>query len=154
MAAVSTMEFDYDRETALVGTGEGHFSTELSAAWNIGENPNGGYLLASILQAMQQASGHPDPLTVTTHYLRPGAPGPAEIEVDSLRSGRTVGTVRGRMSQDGRTKLESIAAFTNLEIGRHVADVGRPPVALPPPCLLYTSPSPRDATLSRMPSSA
>ena len=24
----------------------------------------------------------------------------------------------------------------------------------PPPCLLYTSPSPRDATLSRMPSSA
>ena len=26
--------------------------------------------------------------------------------------------------------------------------------ALPKPCLLYTSPSPRDATLSRMPSSA
>ena len=26
--------------------------------------------------------------------------------------------------------------------------------ALPYPCLLYTSPSPRDATLSRMPSSA
>ena len=25
---------------------------------------------------------------------------------------------------------------------------------LPPPCLLYTSPSPRDDTLSRMPSSA
>ena len=27
-------------------------------------------------------------------------------------------------------------------------------VVLPKPCLLYTSPSPRDATLSRMPSSA
>ena len=27
-------------------------------------------------------------------------------------------------------------------------------MALPPACLLYTSPSPRDATLSRMPSSA
>ena len=27
-------------------------------------------------------------------------------------------------------------------------------LALPNPCLLYTSPSPRDATLSRMPSSA
>ena len=27
-------------------------------------------------------------------------------------------------------------------------------IALPGPCLLYTSPSPRDATLSRMPSSA
>ena len=29
-----------------------------------------------------------------------------------------------------------------------------PEVAYAPPCLLYTSPSPRDATLSRMPSSA
>ena len=28
------------------------------------------------------------------------------------------------------------------------------PTALPKTCLLYTSPSPRDATLSRMPSSA
>ena len=133
MAAVSTMEFDYDRETALTSTGAGRFSTELSSAWNIGENPNGGYLLAPVLQAMQQVSGHPDPLTVTTHYLRPGAAGPAEIEADALRSGRTVGTVRGRLSQDGRTKLESIAAFTDLDIGKHVADVGRPPVELPPP---------------------
>ena len=29
-----------------------------------------------------------------------------------------------------------------------------PHIVLPYPCLLYTSPSPRDATLSRMPSSA
>ena len=28
------------------------------------------------------------------------------------------------------------------------------PLSIPHPCLLYTSPSPRDATLSRMPSSA
>ena len=31
---------------------------------------------------------------------------------------------------------------------------GRKPVTLREDCLLYTSPSPRDATLSRMPSSA
>ena len=36
------------------------------------------------------------------------------------------------------------------------ADVGEPDCKLTNPyiCLLYTSPSPRDATLSRMPSSA
>ena len=32
--------------------------------------------------------------------------------------------------------------------------IGRPEREQPLPCLLYTSPSPRDATLSRMPSSA
>ena len=35
-------------------------------------------------------------------------------------------------------------------LGYHTEDV----IALPTACLLYTSPSPRDATLSRMPSSA
>ena len=34
------------------------------------------------------------------------------------------------------------------------AEVGPAPRALPVPCLLYTSPSPRDGLLSRMPSSA
>jgi len=70
---------------------------------------------------------------VTTHYLRPGAVGPAEIETEPIRSGRTIGTVRGRLSQRGRTKLESMASFTDLDIGNHVVDVARPPVDVPTP---------------------
>ena len=41
-------------------------------------------------------------------------------------------------------------AFPGLRAAEHL----RPPVAAPPHCLLYTSPSPRDGLLSRMPSSA
>ena len=44
--------------------------------------------------------------------------------------------------------------LAGLNLGGGAAgDAGVPPPA-PRPCLLYTSPSPRDATLSRMPSSA
>ena len=43
-------------------------------------------------------------------------------------------------------KLEALA--------QSICDAGDKAVALPGDCLLYTSPSPRDATLSRMPSSA
>ncbi len=37
---------------------------------------------------------------------------------------------------------------------RELQEHGLDPLRLIKPCLLYTSPSPRDATLSRMPSSA
>ena len=57
---------------------------------------------------------------------------------------------------DGRTVLEvALAGFSRddieVETERNVLTVS---ARKAPPCLLYTSPSPRDATLSRMPSSA
>ena len=45
------------------------------------------------------------------------------------------------------------AMLCNYRIASETAKIGQPEVAIGI-CLLYTSPSPRDATLSRMPSSA
>ncbi len=127
------MSWQFDDETTLTPTGESRFTTELASAWSIGENLNGGYLLAPLLKAMTGISGHPHPLTVTTHFLRPGRGGAAEIEVEPIRSGRTIGTVRGRLSQGGKTKLESIAAFTDLVTEPGLLEIGIEPVDLPPP---------------------
>ena len=49
--------------------------------------------------------------------------------------------------------VEPLAAFTEVESGRKT-DSDRPELAKAIDCLLYTSPSPRDRTRSRMPSSA
>ena len=50
---------------------------------------------------------------------------------------------------------EDTGADTTVEIDSAGTDGGEPePDRSISPCLLYTSPSPRDATLSRMPSSA
>ena len=52
----------------------------------------------------------------------------------------------------GGDATDRLAMFEQLgwtRSPRHASEVGTQPV-----CLLYTSPSPRDATLSRMPSSA
>ncbi|HRH87017.1 MAG TPA: thioesterase family protein, partial [Rubrivivax sp.] len=49
------------------------FAGHVHAAWNIGDNPNGGYLLALAAQALRQCTpAQPDALSVTVHYLRPG----------------------------------------------------------------------------------
>ena len=123
----------FDDETAIEQDDETTWTTTLTDRWNIGENPNGGYLLAPLQRAMQRASGHPDPLTVTAHYLRPGEPGPARLEIETVRTGRTIGTVRGRLVQNGRIKIEALAAFTDLGAGAHVADLPNPPPDMPPP---------------------
>ena len=48
----------------------------------------------------------------------------------------------------------SIAAYTQDNIPIAIKDASGKHTLVPSICLLYTSPSPRDATLSRMPSSA
>jgi len=123
----------FDTETLLIPAGENRWTVNLTSNWNIGDNPNGGYLLAPVVRAMGTASGHPDPLSVTTHYLRPGTgDAPASIEVETIRQGRTIGTVRGRLVQDGKTRLESIASFTTLGQPPRI-EIGRDPFPVPDP---------------------
>jgi len=58
---------------------------------------------------------HPDPLTVTTHYLRPGIPDtPCEVRLELIRKGRTLTTARAQLVQDGKTRLEVLTAFGDL----------------------------------------
>ena len=131
MAAVA---YQFDEETELTPIETGRWRTHLTSAWNIGDNPNGGYLLAPLAKAMQSVAGHPDPLSITTHYLRPGTgDASAEVEVELVRTGRTVGTVRGRLIQDGKTRIESIAAFADLTSADAVVDIETPAAPLPAP---------------------
>ena len=73
------------------------FVGHVHPAWNIGANPNGGYLLALAARAMQQRTPmQSDPLSISVHYLRPGLSGmPCHIDTHccaagarSARSGR------------------------------------------------------------------
>lgn len=106
----------FNTETALSQIGETRWSGKVSSAWNIGDNPNGGYLVAIALQAIRQLSPqHPDPLTVTVHYLRPGVPdAPCEVEAQTLRTGRTLSTARATLYQEGKSRIEVLAGFGDL----------------------------------------
>ena len=113
------------------------FSGQVQPAWNIGANPNGGYLLALVAQALRQATPQqPDPLSITVHYLRPGLAGlPCRINTQLLRQGRSLSTVRATLVQDGSARLEVLAAMGDL--GAPEAAVAplltRPMPSMPPP---------------------
>lgn len=113
------------------------FAGQVHPAWNIGTNPNGGYLLALAAQALRQCTpAQPDPLSITVHYLRPGLAGqPCRVDTRLLRSGRTLSTVRATLVQGGSARLEVLAAMGDLG----AADTAAPPLLaltrpdIPPP---------------------
>ncbi|MEX1080539.1 MAG: thioesterase family protein [Halofilum sp. (in: g-proteobacteria)] len=131
-------EWQFDQETAVTVEGDGRWGTRLSAAWNIGDNPNGGYAAISSVRAMGSLIDLPDPVSITTCYLRPGAGDrSAQIDAELVRSGRRSATATASMSQDGRERLRLMAMFADLEA--EPAGAAEPPslsipsVELPPP---------------------
>ena len=129
----------FDDETRLLAIapapdspgGSLRFTGQVHPAYNIGNNPNGGYLLALAVAALQQAHpAQPDPLSVTVHYLRPGLSGqPCQVDMQLLRSGRALSTARATLVQDGSARLELLAAMGDL-----AAAAPTPPLlALPMP---------------------
>jgi acyl-CoA thioesterase len=123
--------FDDDTRV-LPGDTPGRFTGQVHPAWNIGANPNGGYLLALAAQALRQCTPtQPDALSITVHYLRPGLAGqPCTIDTQVLRSGRTLSTVRATLVQDGSARLEVLAAMGDLGAAGAVPP---PVIALPRP---------------------
>ncbi|MDP6868529.1 MAG: thioesterase family protein, partial [Acidimicrobiales bacterium] len=82
-------EGQFDHETAAEPIGGGLFAINVSDQWNIGDNPNGGYLTAMALQALRALGPHADPISVTTHYLRPGSGGQPGVVSAELHRGTT-----------------------------------------------------------------
>ena len=84
-------------------SGGRRFEATVFEGWDILGNTNGGYLMVMAARAMADAAGRP-PLTITAHYLSPGAVGAHFVDVTEVRSGRSFATM--------------MAAVINVETGR------------------------------------
>ena len=124
----------FDDETAIRPEGDGRWTTTITDRWNIGQTANGGYATLAALRSLREITGRPDPMSVTTHFLRPvDAVGAASIEAELVKRGRTVSVGRASLEMDGRQRLTTIGAFGDL--GRDVGDPGHGdgPVTVVPP---------------------
>ena len=122
-------------DTTIRPEGDGRWSIPLSSSWNIGDSANGGYASAPTLRALCDLTGKPDPLSVTTHFLRPiDVVGTAMIEAALVKSGRTVSVGRASLELGGRQRLTTIAAFGDLadDVGARGSIVVDPPDVAPP----------------------
>jgi hypothetical protein len=127
---------EFDRDTAVVARAPGVYDTDLSAGWTIIHAVNGGYLLAVLGRALGDALPHPDPFTVSAHYLTASQPGPAVIRTEVVRTGRTLSTGQASLFQyapDG-TEVERIrvlASYGDLDALPDDVRTSAKPPALP-----------------------
>ncbi len=102
----------FDTETAVAARGDGNYDACLSTAWDIGDNANGGYAMLPVLRALREESGHPDPLSITTHFLRPiQGGGDAQIDTSLIRRGRSVSMLAGALTLGATQRLTVSAVF-------------------------------------------
>lgn len=131
------MGYEYDEDTAVEAVSEGRWAATVTDRWSIAGRPNGGYLLAIAGRAAAAALPHPDPVTTSAHFLRPPAPGPVELAVEVVRTGRTLSTAEVRMTQDGAEILRALTTFADLaDNPGSVTQLGGPPELAPMDSLL------------------
>ena len=125
----------FDAPPRLHAAGDSRFTGRVDPSWNIGTNPNGGYLLSLAVAALRQAAPqHPDPLSVTVHYLRPGlADQPCTVDAHVVRSGRTLPTGRATLTQEGGARIEVLAALGALSVSAASGAASPPGLAIPAP---------------------
>ena len=85
--------------TAVQPAAAGQWSASIHPGWDIAGNANGGYLLAVAARALAAATGRPDPVTVTAHYLSPGRPGSVRILEEDGEVWDSTGRLVGRSRQ-------------------------------------------------------
>ncbi|NRA08672.1 MAG: thioesterase family protein [Myxococcales bacterium] len=124
----------FDRDTAVEPQGEGRFDCTISPGWVVERGPNGGYVSALLLRAIQAAVAEPAraPRSLNVHFCAPPRPGPAQIETRIERQGRTLSSVTARMLQGERLLALATAALALPRPGDFSYDDTRMP-RVPPP---------------------
>ena len=102
----------FDADTTVTALGDGRFRADLAQSWWVGRGPNGGYLSAVIMRALQEQVPDRPPRSLTVHFLRPPAAGPAEIEVSVDRTGRRTTFLSARLLQDGELQAGALAVLS------------------------------------------
>jgi hypothetical protein len=128
---------EFDRDTALTLREPGVYDIDLSAGWTIITAVNGGYLLAVLGRALADALSHPDPFTISAHYLTASQPGPAVVRTETVRAGRTLSTGQASLFQydeDGNEveRIRVLASYGDLDALPDDVRTSATPPAIPP----------------------
>lgn len=108
---------------------------DLDPSWSIGDKIHGGYLLAEVVRVALDGGDYPHPLGVSAHFASAPDPGPADVDIERLRSGRRVGFLRARLSQADAVRAEVLISAGTLPADaepRYADPAGAAPT-LPPP---------------------
>src|SRR4051812_35156453 len=97
---------DFGEQTAVESLGDGKYRGQLSRDWEIW-GPMGGYVAAIALRAAGAAASLPRPASFFCHYLSVAKFETIDIDVTSIRRGRSAETLRVSLSQGEKAVMEA-----------------------------------------------
>ncbi|MQA95235.1 MAG: thioesterase family protein [Streptosporangiales bacterium] len=121
----------FEDATAVAKAGEGHYTAELSAGFSIGHALHGGYLMAVAQRAAVAGSPHAHPVANSWNFLRVPRPGPAEVRVERVKTGRTAAVSRATLVQDDQAVLEGMVTTGTLDPDAVASYSAKPPIIAP-----------------------
>jgi acyl-CoA thioesterase len=107
-------ETRFDRDTHVELAAPGSYDARIDRGWWVARGPNGGFIAAILVRAMEHASADPTRQlrSLTVHYRRPPAEGPARVETRLERVGGSLTTTSARLFQGDSLQALALAAFS------------------------------------------
>ena len=126
-------DIEWDDHIAVSPTSSSDFSADLTEGWVVGGGVNGGYLLATIGNALGHAApGKPDPIAVSAFYVSASVPGPASVSTRVVREAGSVATLAAELKQGDETRITVLATYGDLDrLPEDVRTTATPP-RIPP----------------------
>lgn len=105
----------FDEATQAIRVDDATYDVCLDDAYSIGGPLNGGYLLATVLRAVVDASPHAHPVSTSAQFLRVPRPGPATVRLTPLKAGRTAAMTRATLTQGDESFIEALVTTATLD---------------------------------------
>ncbi|MFO8048234.1 MAG: thioesterase family protein [Desulfosudaceae bacterium] len=105
----------FDNDIALSAGPAGTFGAEISPRWSINDNPDGGYLMALLAEAVRIRSDKPWPAIITANFIARCRPGPAEIKTSRLGSSRSFERWQAELLQEGQAKIRVLGTMIDRQ---------------------------------------
>ncbi len=125
---------EFEADTRCTPDGDGRFRVDVSDRWSVGTGANGGYAAGLLARAIDLATPDRPLRSMTAHFLRPPTPGPATVEVDVVRAGRSLSVLDAALVRDGEALVVARAAVASPREAVSFCD--RPAPDFPPPAEL------------------
>lgn len=121
-------------EASAVFGGPGRWKAEVPEGWDIRGITNGGFLMAIATRAMEAESGGRQLMSATGTFVNPGRSGAVEVDVEVIKSGRSLSTLTAQVTQGGKSLVYLTGVYAVADRGKPDRDLvlGEPP-KLPDP---------------------
>jgi len=107
----------FDKDIVLAEQEPFLFKVNLTDNWSINGNPNGGYLMALLANAMLQHSGKKSTPIITANFISRCVPGTARVSVEKISRSNQFNRFQAILTQQGKERIRAFGTFAGGKDG-------------------------------------